>query len=526
MEPQEFFDRYMRLQKYIRWSDYDVQRVRVAGRIVEPCFSQLVDQFYEAVDEQPSTRRLITGGRDQVRRLKQTLLQWMSELFAGKYDQSYVERRWRIGRRHVEVGLAPMDADAAFSRVRDGLIVGLVAGWDGSEGDLTKTVSSVNRLLDLDLAIIHLSYQTEFIKRQETSKALKVSEERLRAIVNTCVDAIISIREDGVIETFNPAAEQMFGYTRREAIGRNVNILMPSPYREEHDEYIQNYFQTGQAKIIGIGREVFALRKDGSMFPIELAVSQIDHLGMFIGIIRDITDRKRTEQRLLQSERLAAIGQMITGLAHESRNAFQRSQAALELLELEVEDNEEAQELIGRIQRAQDHLHHLYEEVRDYAAPIGLSKRRCDLAQLWRDTWRHLEVMRKGKDVTLREIPADVHAEVVCSVDQHAMEQLFRNILENAIVACTEPGQIDIRWEQVQLEGEDAIRIGILDNGSGLDDTAQQRVFEPFFTTKTKGTGLGMAIASRIAEAHGGKLEVTNQPDAGAEFVVTLPKRA
>jgi PAS domain S-box-containing protein len=522
MEPPDLLVRYRELRQYVGWSDDDAKRVRAAGPVVQPYFSQIIDDFYGEIGRHPNAQALITGGHDQIRRLKQTLRQWLCELFAGQPDHEYVAARWRIGWRHVEIGLDRIYANAAFSRLRSGLVTALAAGWQTTDQKLVETIGSLNRRLDLDLAIIELAYQTEFIKRQETARALAISEERLRAIVNTCIDAIISIRQDGTIETFNPAAERMFGYAAGEAIGQNVGILMPSPYREEHDGYLRRYLDTGKATIIGIGREVVARRKDGSTFPIELAVSQIDHLRMFIGIIRDVSERKRTEQRLLQSERLAAIGQMITGLAHESRNAFQRSQAALELLEMEVEGNAGAMELIQRIQCAHDHLHHLYEEVRDYASPINLRRRPCDLACIWRDTWLHLEAMRSDKDVQLREMVSDLDLE--CSVDAHAIEQLFRNILENAIVACREPGEIVIHCARATLEGLDAIRIAIRDNGPGLEREARQKVFQPFFTTKTKGTGLGMAIASRIAEAHGGKIEVGDHPGTGAEFVVTLPR--
>jgi signal transduction histidine kinase len=239
-----------------------------------------------------------------------------------------------------------------------------------------------------------------------------------------------------------------------------------------------------------------------------------------LAVGQDITDRKVAEERALQTERLAAIGQTVTGLAHESRNAFQRSQACLELLSLELEDRPEQLELVSRIQRALDHLHRLYEEVRDYAAPIKLDRQLCDLAHLWRDAWSHLEVSRAGKEIALREsITAknlDAH------VDWFALGQVFRNIFENAISACAEPGEIRVNCCEATLANQPAISIRIRDNGSGIPSDARPRVFDAFFTTKTKGTGLGMAIARRIIEAHGGTIEL-GSPDEGAEFVIVLP---
>lgn len=478
---------------------------------------------------------------------------------------------------------------------------------------------------------------------------------RLRAILDTAVDGIITVDERGLIDSFNPAAERLFGCPASEAIGQNIKLFMPSPYREEHDSYIKSYLDTGEKKIIGIGREVVGQRKDGGTFPIQLAVSEV-RLGdrrLFTGIVRDITQQKlateqmqllaeamrnleegvvitdaqlespgpkilfaneamvritgyqlaemigqtprmfqgnrtnravlkrlkenlcaghpvaeqlvnyrkdgstyevellisavtdeqretthyvsihrditrqkHAEERAVQAERLAAIGQMVTGLAHESRNALQRSQSCLELLALELEDQPEVLDLLARVQKAQDHLHHLYEEVRSYAAPIKLHQRPCDLGDIWRETWSHLEVMRKDKHVSLREETGGM--DLCCHVDRHAISQVFRNILENAIVACPAPGEIVIECVESALDGAPAVRLALRDNGPGLDEQQKTRIFEPFFTTKTQGTGLGMAIASRIVESHGGEIGVGDCPsggaEIGAEIIVTLPR--
>jgi PAS domain S-box-containing protein len=242
-----------------------------------------------------------------------------------------------------------------------------------------------------------------------------------------------------------------------------------------------------------------------------------------VGAFIDITERKRAQERALQTERLAAIGQMMTGLAHESGNALARSQACLEMLGLAVRDRPQALDLIARIQKAQDHLQQLYEEVRTYAAPFKLDREVWDLALIWRQAWHNLAVLRQGRDAEVHEQTDGVDRK--CAFDTFRLEQVFRNILENALAACTDPVRITIHCTSADLGGRPALRIAVRDNGPGLTAEQARRIFEPFFTTKTKGTGLGMAIAKRIVEAHGGTLAVgPNGADRGAEILIILPR--
>jgi signal transduction histidine kinase len=231
---------------------------------------------------------------------------------------------------------------------------------------------------------------------------------------------------------------------------------------------------------------------------------------------------KQAQEQALQSERLAAIGQMMTGLAHESGNALARSKACLEMLAWEVEDKPEALELIGRIQKAQNHLKQLYEEVRAYAAPIKLDRDVWDLSSIWRQAWENLAVSRQGRDASLHEQTGglDLH----CITDQFRLEQVFRNILENSLAACADPVRILVQCSATSIDREPAVRLAFRDNGPGLNAEQRQRIFEPFFTTKTKGTGLGMAIAKRIIEAHGGRIVAGPGTGVGTEILVMLPR--
>jgi signal transduction histidine kinase len=175
------------------------------------------------------------------------------------------------------------------------------------------------------------------------------------------------------------------------------------------------------------------------------------------------------------------------------------------------------------VQTAQDHLKQLYEEVRNYAAPLKLQLEPWNLALIWRQAWGNLHLLRQGKKATLTEELGGLIW--TCSVDQFRLGQVFRNILENAIAACPEPVEVKVSCTRVEMDGQPAIQIAFRDNGPGLNAEQRQRIFDPFFTTKTKGTGLGMAIARRIVEAHGGQISIGAGTERGAEIIVTLPSK-
>jgi two-component system, NtrC family, sensor histidine kinase HydH len=251
----------------------------------------------------------------------------------------------------------------------------------------------------------------------------------------------------------------------------------------------------------------------------ELIRNRLAHLAERKRAAAEIT---RLNERILQNERLAAIGQMMTGLAHESGNALARSQSCLEMLSWEVEDRPAALDLIARIQKAQDHLKNLYEEVRGYAAPLKLNRETWDMSYIWRQAWEHLALQRQGRDAALHEETGGL--DLKCTVDQFRLEQVFRNILENSLAACYDPVRIEVHCAETDIDGHPAVCVAVRDNGPGLNPEQKQKIFEPFFTTKTKGTGLGMAIAKRIVEAHGGQIVVGAGVKSGAEIQVNLPR--
>lgn len=230
---------------------------------------------------------------------------------------------------------------------------------------------------------------------------------------------------------------------------------------------------------------------------------------------------KAANSRMLHAERLAAIGQMMTALVHESRNALQLSEACLEMLSLNLQGQQDSLDLVARVQKAQKKLHELFEEVRNYAAPIKLQRTDHDLRDVLEETWENLIWSRQGRTASLN-LPQSGQAPR-CSVDASRLEQVFRNILENSLAACVDPVRIDVAWRQITFDSQPAWQLTITDNGPGMSVEQRQKIFEPFFTTKPTGTGLGMAISKRIIDEHDGLISVGNSRSEGTEIVITLP---
>ncbi|MHC5066522.1 MAG: PAS domain S-box protein, partial [Planctomycetota bacterium] len=292
-----------------------------------------------------------------------------------------------------------------------------------------------------------------------TGEKLDYSERRTRAILETAAEAIVTIDQTGIVDSCNPATERMFGYGANEIVGKNVKLLMPEPYHSEHGGYIKHYLDTGERKIPAAGREVEGMRKDGSKFPAHLSVSEV-RLGqrrLFTGFIRDISELKAAYNRLLQSERLAAIGEAMTGLTHEGRNALQQSQASLEMLARRSTDRPETLELIADIQESQDELHRLYEEVRRYAAPLKLKREGYDLEELVEEVWGELHAMREGRATRLRQDSRGL--DLCCELDRALFRRVVRNIFENSLAAKEDDVEVEVHYSEAGSKDEAAICI-------------------------------------------------------------------
>lgn len=369
-----------------------------------------------------------------------------------------------------------------------------------------------------------LSSGLDITERQKAEFSLRESEAKMRAILETAVDGIITIDDHGIVEVFNPAAERLFGYSAAEVIGKNVNMLMPSPYREEHDGYIQNYLRTGEKKIIGIGREVVGLRKDGTTLPMRLAVSEV-RLGerrLFTGIVRDITEQKILQDKILQTERLAIIGKMAAKVAHEIRNPLSSISLNAELLEDEIQsyrsaDKEEALSLLQSMIREIDRVTSLTDEYLQFSRLPEAHPVKGDLRALVEDALEvvNKELHKKRIDAELKR--SDSLPEV--RFDRAQMRRVLLNILRNAIEAMPKGGKLTV--EVLDQAGHALIHIH--DTGGGIPEEKVPSIFEPFFTTKDFGTGLGLSISQQIIHEHGGEIYCRSKLGSGTTFTIELP---
>ncbi len=519
--PLKLFQRYKDLQAYVGWTEEDATRVQSAAGIVNQRIDSLIEDFYAEIQRHPDAAKVITGGQAQIARLMESLKTWLRESMQGRSDVGYVVRRWNIGLRHAEIGLNPAFTAAAMSRLRNGLIDIVAANHSQSPNELRLLVQSFNKLLDLDLAVIQDAYETEYLRREKLAEHER-SEVKFRMLVEAAAGLVMILQEDFTIAYASPYCEGLTGYTALEALGQSfASLFIAEGDRQEVSTAIAKVLTGQPVKSF----EVPITHRDGRRRWFVWNAQRLEEFDGVPAVLvagQDITDRREEQERSLRSERLAGIGQMITGIAHESRNALQRIQSCTEMLEFEVENNAEAQRLVRRLQEAQDNLLRLFDEVRNYAAPIQLEKEECSLDSVWREAWNVLEGSWRNRNAVLTETTNGLDL-TVC-VDRFRIVQVFRNLLENALAACSDPVLIQIECGEAHLHSRPAIEVRVRDNGPGLAFAARQAVFEPFFTTKTKGTGLGMAIARRIIDAHGGQIAVGAGNGTGAEFVITLAR--
>jgi two-component system, LuxR family, sensor kinase FixL len=397
---------------------------------------------------------------------------------------------------------------------------------DGTEFPVEVSLSPLqtSQGLPLVMATIH-----DITTRKQAEMALQESETRMRAIFETAVDAIITIDERGLIERINPAAETLFGYSENELAGKNVSMLMPEPHRSRHDNYLAHYLKTGEQKIIGIGRTVDGMRRDGSVFPMDLTVAEM-RLGerrMFTGMIRDISERKRNEERMRALvQELSSANEELTNFAyvvsHDLKAPLRGIGSLADWLSTDYADkfNDEGKEhmrlLINRVHRMSALIDGILQysrvgRVQEALVPVDLARLMGEVIDLLAPP----ETMAVTVDAALPTIVAE----------PTRLQQVFQNLISNAIkymdktdgkvhVACADEGAV---W-----------RFSVQDNGPGIEQRHFERIFQLFQTLaprdKVESTGVGLALAKKIVEMYHGQIGVESTMGQGSRFWFTLPK--
>jgi PAS domain S-box-containing protein len=384
---------------------------------------------------------------------------------------------------------------------------------------------------------VFVALMFDVTERKQAERAIVEGRERLRAVVETAVDGIITIGERGRIETVNPAAERIFGYDAAEMIGRNVSMLMPEPYHSEHDGYLRRYLETGERRIIGVGREVVGLRKDGTRFPLDLAVSEtrLDGRRFFTGIVRDITARARAAEELVAAKEAAeqasqAKSQFLTVMSHELRTPLNAIIGYEDLLEAEIAGpiTPQQKEHLTRIKSGARQLLELINQIlslaRIEAGKEEVVREPVDLVEIATDVKSLMEGLAEQKGLTLRtRFPVST---VVIETDPGKVRQILLNLLGNA-VKFTPDGEVEL-----SLTASDrAVTFRVRDTGPGIPEEFRERVFDPFVqadlsqTRRHGGTGLGLAVSRELARLMGGDLFIESTSGAGSTFTLTLPSR-
>ncbi len=362
-------------------------------------------------------------------------------------------------------------------------------------------------------------------------------EAHLKSVLETVPDATVVIDETGVIQSFSRAAERLFGITADEAIGENVNILMPSPYREEHQGYIERYLKTGERRIIGIGRIVAGQRADGSTFPMELAVGEMrsGDVRYFTGFVRDLTERQATEMRLqeLQSElvhisRLTAMGEMASTLAHEINqplSAITNYISGSRRL-LEKSSDPAAGKLRDALDKAGDQAlraGQIIRRLREFVSRGESEKRAESLAKLIEESTALALVGAKERGVHVHfDVAPDVNHVLA---DRVQIEQVLLNLVRNAIEAMSEADSAEklLTVAAERVPDSHLVEVRVTDTGPGITPDVAENLFTPFMTTKANGMGVGLSISRTIVTAHGGTISVETELGVGTTFRFTLP---
>lgn len=406
------------------------------------------------------------------------------------------------------------------------------------DGSVFPTYLAVGEA-ELDGEVIFVGILRDISERNAAEQALRESERRLRSLLDTVPDGIIVIDERGAIQSFSPAAEHLFGYAANEVIGRNVAMLMPSPYREAHDSYLDRYLRTGERHIIGIGRVVVGLRKSGETFPMELQVGEFaaGPRRFFTGFVRDLTEQQEAKRRihdlqaeLLHASRLSVMGQMASTLAHELNQPLTAVMNYLEAVRHLLNGVPDAptriDDLLGRAVAQAERAGGVIRQLRQFISKGETERRGESLNALVEEA---LALALVGARQSGVRVGLDLDPAVPpVLVDKVQIQQVVLNLVCNAVEAMEGGTMAAVNRRDLTIAtrvkpADRVAEITVTDTGPGIAPEIAARLFQPFVTTKAGGMGLGLSICREIVEAHDGRLTATPNPEGGTVFRLTLP---
>ncbi len=346
---------------------------------------------------------------------------------------------------------------------------------------------------------------------------LQASEKRIRAILDTATDAVLIIDENQRIILFNNAVQRIFGYTKEEVLGKKLNMLL-APKSGDHKKDIRRFLERRESDMVGKTISLNGLRKSGEAFPIEISLSflEMDGVMTFMAIIRDVSDQRQLEKKLLQSERLAAVGQAVAHVAHEIKNPLMIIGGFSNQIKKCLKDDRDLLKL-GMILEEVGRLERLVANLGDFTKVYRLVRRPANINADIKDVLKIMAGIYSPEKYHFNQLLSDEPAEINCDPDK--LKQVFINIISNGLEAMAEGGLITVSTKWISQ----GVEIRISDEGIGIPEENLQHIFEPFYTTREGGSGLGLSISYKIVEAHGGDISAVSRPGQGTHFIIRLP---